>query len=814
MAKLPTFQASKVSGGSAMVQAPTLQRSMARSFKKSTNIKASDIYDSTGDQALIGALNTGISYYNKVQVQRDNVLFEQRKTELESDLSRLELELEQKGIDAHTHASQFVKQGSDRYKSGLSKQNQANFDNYFARRSVGIAANATTITSNAVKQSYFDNGKLINERNKLGIANGSKDPEQALTEINEHITLGVKDNYFSPESGQSQSEAAIKEYKFIDNESLIAKAESSVDLKFIEENIEADSAFLNNTQKKQLKTASKAKEVEIFKTNREVENHFFNEMKNKAKYNMEISEEEIERFGSLFGPNALTDLNDTLENNVIRSEMYHAVRAEFRGEQFTEKNVDAKSGKMLGEMLKNAPVQQHDIISRDFNRVVSAIKDEINFKNSLIVSKEVANSVSLISQGESSIDTQKSYIEKKYGADAVKVLDSHLGDYNKDPMRAMTNLIYGEKALEIEDSITQIMSPDFDVNDPNNALILSKAAASVQSTRNEVRHRHPQISAELTQPEVERMIGVFSDLSPDKDINRQQAIAKLVAVHGMSAIPAIGTQLASQKLMDGDTINAAEIAVTFDGYVNKNYLVPQTIRKAKTDWQGLKPTDKSDAYAKVAELTVGMPNDNMPIERKELAARIGKSYELKGIEAPYEQAVNMVFDMKQITTSIGQLGLPNKIQTESGAVSLKHDEVESRLQSISKFMMASPEMIISSENLARYSSVSEGSMLYKALHGSNNDAKQEAWGFIKKMFNEEKFEWHTEGDQTVGLYIYAENPNARELVFKLPLKYLNDQSIDAKGLSASGVQTVGNEWFAGIDIMDRMVQAYIQQGIK
>jgi len=46
------------------------------------------------------------------------------------------------------------------------------------------------------------------------------------------------------------------------------------------------------------------------------------------------------------------------------------------------------------------------------------------------------------------------------------------------------------------------------------------------------------------------------------------------------------------------------------------------------------------------------------------------------------------------------------------------------------------------------------------------------------------------------------------------LKYLNDQSIDAKGLSASGVQTVGNEWFAGIDIMDRMVQAYIQQGIK
>jgi len=294
MAKLPTFQASKVSGGSAMVQAPTLQRSMARSFKKSTNIKASDIYDSTGDQALIGALNTGISYYNKVQVQKDNALFEQRKTELESDLSRLELELEQKGVDADTHASQFVKQGSDRYKSGLSKQNQANFDNYFARRSVGIAANATTITSNTVKQSYFDNGKLINERNKLGIANGSKDPEQALTEINEHITLGVKDNYFSPESGQSQSEAAIKEYKFTDNKASISEVDSIESAKFVEEQIEADSEFMGADNTISLKNAleqrRKSIKIENFYNGQQKHHQFLQRIRNGSATPDEVND--------------------------------------------------------------------------------------------------------------------------------------------------------------------------------------------------------------------------------------------------------------------------------------------------------------------------------------------------------------------------------------------------------------------------------------------------------------------------------------------------------------------------------------------
>jgi len=232
MAKLPTFSASNVSGGGGAVQMQAQQRATTKPFRQSTNIRAEDIYNQAGDQAMAQAIGNIGSLFNKVQLQKTEATYVQKKNEMREAFGRAMMDAEKEGKNADNYYRNWLKQTKDTLTKTVNSAIDKRLEMDYSTMSVNSSLDVINYVSKVAREEYLGNGVQLEKDFEVAISKGEITPEDAIHEVNLYYQNGAGNGgFFSMETAQEKMEEASTRLYFIDAKS---KIENSTDLDQLE----------------------------------------------------------------------------------------------------------------------------------------------------------------------------------------------------------------------------------------------------------------------------------------------------------------------------------------------------------------------------------------------------------------------------------------------------------------------------------------------------------------------------------------------------------------------------------------------------
>ena len=237
MAKLPTFSASNVSGGGGAVQMQAQQRATTKPFRQSTNIRAEDIYNQAGDQAMAQAIGNIGSLFNKVQLQKTEAIYSQKQNEMREAFGRAVIDAKKEGKNADDYYRNWIKQTQD----SLTKTGNSSIDRKLAMDHSTLSVNAEldiiSHVGKVAREEYLGNGAKLEKDFEVAISNGKVPVEDAIHEVNLYYQNGAGNGgFFSMETArQAVLDFTVKAHTEdikgkIDNSSTVTELNASRNL--------------------------------------------------------------------------------------------------------------------------------------------------------------------------------------------------------------------------------------------------------------------------------------------------------------------------------------------------------------------------------------------------------------------------------------------------------------------------------------------------------------------------------------------------------------------------------------------------------
>jgi hypothetical protein len=813
MAKLPTFSASNVSGGGGAVQMQAQQRATTKPFRQSTNIRAEDIYNQAGDQAMAQAIGNIGSLFNKVQLQKTEATYVQKKNEMREAFGRAMMDAEKEGKNADNYYRNWLKQTKDTLTKTGNSAIDKRLEMDYSTMSVNSSLDVINYVSKVAREEYLGNGVQLEKDFEVAISKGEITPEDAIHEVNLYYQNGAGNGgFFSMETAQEKMRNyAVNAYSKdieskIDNSSTVTELNASSTL------AEKTEFLIGLDNVKALLEKSKKKKEEIQKTWIKDNQNTIGVARNDAM-NGRVTLEQIEEIrinaGNLIANN-IEDLNEA--SMIAKASLGEAlIRTDISIEEAFDQ---ALSDKSLTDDQVEVIKKHKDSIIKEATKMQEAI-DELNFSN------DVGVYVDSVKDGNISMNTAITELSRIYPEDEVyKELNKQRELAEKDYVQwaaSSTNAVYvyneQQRAFDgwMNGDMGSLDNLRFQQDRLNNILDVQNPSNTEYLNRSQVDQLSRKLDANNNNPEG------FLD-----------TIMQVYQVFGDERTPQVISQISRSFGEKNQPLMEAKIHAIWEnaerGYTN----MAQYINAGGRILSEYKKEDKdsmNDALAKITSKNKGLFNEETAEQRMSVARNLYAYFKGENVDSDEAAtlAVRHAFEgVRVIDTGGGSTNIiPSMYKKADGQkVEVNTELIEPKLNLIRRDVVSNLQDYISLEDAARITgSINELNEIntstkdLEGLTGKEKASRGVRVSALKKdIFDKvgaDSLEIEPLGNNKIQFSFVPTGTGNRETLTKngkpiiLDLDYLHSKDIKYKKISTKrGLKLVGNA-----------IQSYIEEGM-
>jgi len=813
MAKLPTFSASNVSGGGGAVQMQAQQRATTKPFRQSTNIRAEDIYNQAGDQAMAQAIGNIGSLFNKVQLQKTEATYVQKKNEMREAFGRAMMDAEKEGKNADNYYRNWLKQTKDTLTKTGNSAIDKRLEMDYSTMSVNSSLDVINYVSKVAREEYLGNGVQLEKDFEVAISKGEITPEDAIHEMNLYYQNGAGNGgFFSMETAQEKMRNyAVNAYSKdieskIDNSSTVTELNASSTL------AEKTEFLIGLDNVKALLEKSKKKKEEIQKTWIKDNQNTIGVARNDAM-NGRVTLEQIEEIrinaGNLIANN-IEDLNEA--SMIAKASLGEAlIRTDISIEEAFDQ---ALSDKSLTDDQVEVIKKHKDSIIKEATKMQEAI-DELNFSN------DVGVYVDSVKDGNISMNTAITELSRIYPEDEVyKELNKQRELAEKDYVQwaaSSTNAVYvyneQQRAFDgwMNGDMGSLDNLRFQQDRLNNILDVQNPSNTEYLNRSQVDQLSRKLDANNNNPEG------FLD-----------TIMQVYQVFGDERTPQVISQISRSFGEKNQPLMEAKIHAIWEnaerGYTN----MAQYINAGGRILSEYKKEDKdsmNDALAKITSKNKGLFNEETAEQRMSVARNLYAYFKGENVDSDEAAtlAVRHAFEgVRVIDTGGGSTNIiPSMYKKSDGQKEeVNLNIIEPKLNLIRRDVVSNLQDYISLEDAARITgSINELNEIntstkdLEGLTGKEKASRGVRVSALKKdIFDKvgaDSLEIEPLGNNKIQFSFVPTGTGNRETLTKngkpiiLDLDYLHSKDIKYKKISTKrGLKLVGNA-----------IQSYIEEGM-
>lgn len=790
MAKLPTFSASNVSGGGGAVQMQAQQRATTKPFRQSTNIRAEDIYNQAGDQAMAQAIGNIGSLFNKVQLQKTEATYVQKKNEMREAFGRAMMDAEKEGKNADNYYRNWLKQTKDTLTKTGNSAIDKRLEMDYSTMSVNSSLDVINYVSKVAREEYLGNGVQLEKDFEVAISNGKVPVEDAIHEVNLYYQNGAGNGgFFSMETArQAVLDFTVKAHTE-DIKGKIDNSSTTKELRAASNLIESSEYLIG------LKNVDELNKYVVATQNKVYENNSINfaTFKEDIEYRMNsalpITEEQANEYVELFGAKAYAKLKVDSIQGIREAAFSEGIFNQLiETDGLNLDNIDVVATELEMKLRRENPtnVKAVEEAISDAKRNAESV---LKYGKEIEVKVGVSTAVKEVIEGRMPIDDLEFALTARYGDGYKKHWAYHVSEFQKNPAQHIDRLKYGDAYLEVSNAISSIFNPSTDQN--TRIELINKHAQTFQMMLADRKSKVPQLNQVLHESHVEELRNLLADPSPDMDKSKIDAVTSLISLVGQDNLIAVSRQITSKALADGSKVDAAEMAVIFDGMRRGDNGIAERLRSADNAWAILKEAERKDSFTSFKNAGKdkfnALPrNDPMFQERLDLANKLFELDKTKlGNEKAFEVAISTAFDQQMIKTpgytSNSYTSIPKtyyskvknqNISLDGAALEKKLDFLNNVLKG-SNLMGTSPLSMIPFDDVARYSRYNKDSLTWKSAYSSDPFERKKARDKIAKQMDMDQTYWRYEPNgNAMGLHIRTEDGVGDELIFKIGLDHL------------------------------------------
>lgn len=813
MAKLPTFSASNVSGGGGAVQMQAQQRATTKPFRQSTNIRAEDIYNQAGDQAMAQAIGNIGSLFNKVQLQKTEATYVQKKNEMREAFGRAMMDAEKEGKNADNYYRNWLKQTKDTLTKTGNSAIDKRLEMDYSTMSVNSSLDVINYVSKVAREEYLGNGVQLEKDFEVAISKGEITPEDAIHEMNLYYQNGAGNGgFFSMETAQEKMRNyAVNAYSK-DIESKIDNSSTVTELNASSKLAEKTEFLIGLDNVKALLEKSKKKKEEIQKTWIKDNQNTIGVARNDAM-NGRVTLEQIEEIrinaGNLIANN-IEDLNEA--SMIAKASLGEAlIRTDISIEEAFDQ---ALSDKSLTDDQVEVIKKHKDSIIKEATKMQEAI-DELNFSN------DVGVYVDSVKDGNISMNTAITELSRIYPEDEVyKELNKQRELAEKDYVQwaaSSTNAVYvyneQQRAFDgwMNGDMGSLDNLRFQQDRLNNILDVQNPSNTEYLNRSQVDQLSRKLDANNNNPEG------FLD-----------TIMQVYQVFGDERTPQVISQISRSFGEKNQPLMEAKIHAIWEnaerGYTN----MAQYINAGGRILSEYKKEDKdsmNDALAKITSKNKGLFNEETAEQRMSVARNLYAYFKGENVDSDEAAtlAVRHAFEgVRVIDTGGGSTNIiPSMYKKSDGQkVEVNTELIEPKLNLIRRDVVSNLQDYISLEDAARITGsinelneINTSTKELEGLTGKEKASRGVRVSALKKdIFDKvgaDSLEIEPLGNNKIQFSFVPTGTGNRETLTKngkpiiLDLDYLHSKDIKYKKISTKrGLKLVGNA-----------IQSYIEEGM-
>jgi len=811
MAKLPTFSASNVSGGGGAVQMQAQKRATTTPFRQSSNIKAEDIYNQAGDQALANSISNIASLFNKVQLQKNEAVYVEKQSEMRQSFGNMMMEAEKHGKDADSYYREWM----GRTKDSLTKTGNSSVDRRlsmeYAHLSVGHGLKITEYIGQVAKTEYLGSGdKLVSDMNTM-VSKGETTPEDAIHEINLFYQNGIG-NFYSKETAQKEMREASIGLYYTDAKSKIENSTTLSELGASLKIAESTEYLIGIENVERLQSHFKQKREELQKTwirdNQKTIGIATNDSLNGNLKDNQVEEIRINA-GNLIANN-IEDINEAsiLSQSAIGQAI---IRTDMSIEESFDNVIKDKS--LTDDQVK--------IITKHKDSIIKQSIEAQEVIDKLIFSNDVGTYINKVKDGNISMDTAITELSSIYPEDDVyKELNKQRSLAEKDYVQwagSSDNAVYVYN--EQQRAFDGWMNGD--MNSFDSLRFQQDRLNTILDTQN------PSNTEYLNRSQVDKLSKRL-DTDSNNPEGFLQTIMEVYEVFGDERTSQVISQISRNFGEKNQPMMEAKIHAIWEnaerGYLN----MAQNINAGGRVLSEYKKEDKdsmNDALAKVTSKNKGLFNEETAEQRMSVARNLYAYFKNENIstDEAAKLAVRHAFEGVRVIDSGGGSTdiIPSLYKNSKGEkVDVNVDVLEPKLHLIRRDVSSNLMDYISLKDAARITNSSEEfneieflEKEFEGVSGKERGARGQRLSMLKKdIFDKlsvDSIKIEPLGNNKVQFSFVPTEQGNRELLMKngkpviLDLDYLHNTDIKYKTISTRrGERKEGNA-----------VQSYIESGM-
>ena len=773
MSKLPTFEAKKVGGASAAPEMRANQRMMTKPFRKSTNINSSDFYNSAGTAAMGQVINNAINLYGHVKQKQKQAELEKIRAERNSAFALFAAKLNQSNTgNEDIQANDFLEKNEEKYTSSKDKQIKQKLNNEYLQLSTNLKINAIKkVDQNATKTGLLAYSNNL-EKIKSDLAGDPTLIESSLTKVRAHVTELLN-------SGIINNEEEAKEMLRIANnqlhdaslKSMVNKSNTIEKLNEMQEPLKeaytnGDITYNEFTAIENIIENKKNKIQEINKIRLKDQ---FNEINKSALQGENLSEEDLQIFGQIFGHKELLKLEDSIEETTVKYLAYDKIKAPlFRSDE----QIDSYRAEIVFSLKKEYPEYSSQIpgwVDDALNVRKSARNEAIKNEDNSVIYEGMGK----ILEGDLHSEDLEKFAFDKTGRESTSAIKRIQQELNKDAPGTLQ--VYMSKSMGIDyfdlnSNASKLFNPNVSLEDKGD--ILKNIANDYKTLINKYKSSLPHTESFLPNNIVTSVSNTFLDDMPDSAVRRKETVGFLQTLVGKENLYAASKQIS--KNFGKDKSVAAEMLAISDGFLNRKEDVADFINNANIKWNALNEDQQNlievDFIKDFADEGGNAYDPVLFEERKRLALKLySQSKDIKS-------ALSMSFDQSTIQVqgySSSFISIPNSYYSNLNSQTVKltdndKTKISETLDTVSELLSYNIQEVISWDEIDKFSSRQDGK--YTDVNSSNPFKREKARKAISDMVDDKSFYYRfNPNGNAISLYFKDKENGYGELVMNMPL---------------------------------------------
>ncbi len=748
-----------------------VQRSMTTAFRKSANVQASDFYQSAGDQAFASAIQGVGQLANKLKVQKQQAEYEQisQQRSMEFSVFRREMD-ENPSINSELEAANFADKNRNKYTKSKNKWVSDKLKKDYKLEELELTSRGIITAKNESRRVVINSLKTQEDSVSDSIESGAKTSD-LKNKYTETVMTAVSLGNISKEAAQFRmrqfnQKVSVEDVNIKMNESDTINELN--ELKTFNKTL-LDNKDISTDQFTAIENKIKNKKNKIQEINKIRLKDQFNEINKSALQGENLSEEDLQIFGQIFGHKELLKLEDSIEETTVKYLAYDKIKAPLF---ISDEQIDSYRAEIVFSLKKEYPEYSSQIpgwVDDALNVRKSARNEAIKNEDNSVIYEGMGK----ILEGDLYPEDLEKFAFDKTGRESTSAIKRIQQELNKDAPGTLQ--VYMSKSMGIDyfdlnSNASKLFNPNVSLEDKGD--ILKNIANDYKTLINKYKSSLPHTESFLPNNIVTSVSNTFLDDMPDSAVRRKETVGFLQTLVGKENLYAASKQIS--KNFGKDKSVAAEMLAISDGFLNGKEDVADFINNANNKWNALNKKEQNlievDFIKDFADEGGNAYDPVLFEERKRLALKLySQSKDIKS-------ALSMSFDQSTIQVqgySSSFISIPNSYYSNLNSQTVKltdndKTKISETLDTVSELLSYNIQEVISWDEIDKFSSRQDGK--YTDVNSSNPFKREKAKKDISDMVDDKSFYYRfNPNGNAISLYFKDKENGYGELVMNMPL---------------------------------------------